>query len=98
MWLLEGVTGSGKTEIYLQYIEEILKKGKQVLVLVPEIGLTPQTVRRFQARFNVEIDVLHSNLNDTQRLKCLGASKNRTECSCDWYEIRAFHQFFQISA
>ena len=68
MWLLEGVTGSGKTEIYLQYIEEVLKKGKQVLVLVPEIGLTPQTVRRFQARFNVEIDVLHSNLNDTQRL------------------------------
>ena len=68
VWLLEGVTSSGKTEIYLQYIEEVLKKGKQVLVLVPEIGLTPQTVRRFQARFNVEIDVLHSNLNDTQRL------------------------------
>ena len=68
VWLLEGVTGSGKTEIYLQYIEEVLKEGKQVLVLVPEIGLTPQTVRRFQARFNVEIDVLHSNLNDTQRL------------------------------
>ena len=68
VWLLEGVTGSGKTEIYLQYIEEVLKKGKQVLVLVPEIGLTPQTVRRFEARFNVEIDVLHSNLNDTQRL------------------------------
>ncbi|OLV29508.1 primosomal protein N' [Haemophilus parainfluenzae] len=68
VWLLEGVTGSGKTEIYLQYIEEVLKKGKQILVLVPEIGLTPQTVRRFQARFNVEIDVLHSNLNDTQRL------------------------------
>ena len=68
VWLLEGVTGSGKTEIYLQYIEEVLKKGKQVLVLVPEIGLTPQTVRRFQARFNVEIDVLHSNLNDSQRL------------------------------
>ena len=68
VWLLERVTGSGKTQIYLQYIEEVLKKGKQVLVLVPEIGLTPQTVRRFQARFNVEIDVLHSNLNDTQRL------------------------------
>lgn len=62
------MTGSGKTEIYLQYIEEILKSGKQVLVLVPEIGLTPQTVQRFKARFNVEIDVLHSNLTDTQRL------------------------------
>lgn len=68
-WLLEGVTGSGKTEIYLQFIEEILKKGKQILVLVPEIGLTPQTVQRFRERFNVEIDVLHSNLNDGQRLR-----------------------------
>lgn len=68
-WLLDGVTGSGKTEIYLQLIEETLKKGKQVLVLVPEIGLTPQTVQRFQARFNVPIDALHSNLNDTQRLQ-----------------------------
>lgn len=68
-WLLEGVTGSGKTEIYLQFIEEILKKGKQVLVLVPEIGLTPQTVQRFRERFNVEIDVLHSNVNDNQRLR-----------------------------
>ncbi|HBO39460.1 MAG TPA: primosomal protein N' [Pasteurellaceae bacterium] len=68
-WLLDGVTGSGKTEIYLQLIEETLKKDQQVLVLVPEIGLTPQTVQRFQARFNMEIDVLHSNLNDTQRLQ-----------------------------
>ena len=68
-WLLEGVTGSGKTEIYLQLIEEILKKGRQVLVLIPEIGLTPQTVQRFQARFNVIIDVLHSHLNDNQRLQ-----------------------------
>lgn len=69
VWLIDGVTGSGKTEIYLQSIEETLKKGKQVLVLVPEIGLTPQTVQRFKARFNVEIDILHSNLNDTQRLQ-----------------------------
>lgn len=67
-WLLDGVTGSGKTEIYLQFIEEVLKKGQQVLVLVPEIGLTPQTVQRFRMRFNVVIDVLHSNVNDTQRL------------------------------
>ncbi|WP_455647885.1 primosomal protein N' [Lonepinella koalarum] len=67
-FLLDGVTGSGKTEIYLQLIEETLKKDKQVLVLVPEIGLTPQTVQRFQSRFNAQIDVLHSNLNDTQRL------------------------------
>lgn len=68
-WLLDGITGSGKTEIYLQLIEEILKRGQQILVLVPEIGLTPQTVQRFQKRFNVRIDVLHSNLNDSQRLQ-----------------------------
>ncbi|ARU65132.1 primosomal protein N' [Histophilus somni] len=75
-WLLEGVTGSGKTEIYLQFIEEILQQEKQILVLVSEIGLTPQTVQRFQARFNIEIDVLHSNLNDNQRLKVWQRSKN----------------------
>lgn len=62
------MTGSGKTEVYLQVIEEVLKRGEQVLVLVPEIGLTPQTVQRFKARFNVEIDVLHSNMNETERL------------------------------
>lgn len=76
VWLIDGVTGSGKTEIYLQAIEETLKKGQQVLVLVPEIGLTPQTVQRFQARFNVEIDVLHSNLNDTQRLRAWQRAKS----------------------
>ncbi|QLB13785.1 replication restart DNA helicase PriA [Bisgaardia hudsonensis] len=76
VWLIDGVTGSGKTEIYLQHIEEILKKGQQVLVLVPEIGLTPQTVQRFRSRFNVEIDVLHSNLNDTQRLQVWQRAKN----------------------
>ncbi|WP_373099240.1 MULTISPECIES: primosomal protein N' [Pasteurellaceae] len=68
-WLLDGVTGSGKTEIYLQFIEAVLEKGRQVLVLVPEIGLTPQTVQRFKARFQVAIDVLHSDVNDTQRLQ-----------------------------
>lgn len=68
-WLINGITGSGKTEIYLQLIENILQQGKQVLVLVPEIGLTPQTVQRFQSRFNVPIEVLHSNLNDSQRLQ-----------------------------
>ncbi|UXN35235.1 primosomal protein N' [Avibacterium paragallinarum] len=76
VWLIDGVTGSGKTEIYLQTIEETLKKGQQVLVLVPEIGLTPQTVQRFKARFNVEIDVLHSNLNDTQRLQAWQRAKS----------------------
>lgn len=68
VFLLNGVTGSGKTEVYLQAIETVLMRGQQVLVLVPEIGLTPQTIARFQARFNVEIDALHSNLTESQRL------------------------------
>ena len=66
--LLEGVTGSGKTEVYLQLIEETLRQGKQALLMVPEIGLTPQTLRRFQARFGVPVVTLHSNLNDRERL------------------------------
>lgn len=67
-FLLDGVTGSGKTEVYLQLIEPLLTARQQVLVLVPEIGLTPQLVERFQRRFGVTIAVLHSGLNDTQRL------------------------------
>lgn len=67
--LLEGVTGSGKTEVYLQLISKALATGKQVLVLVPEIGLTPQTVGRFRARFNVPVALLHSGLNDRERLQ-----------------------------
>lgn len=68
-FLLEGVTGSGKTEVYLQAIESVLLKGKQVLVLVPEIGLTPQTVFRFKHRFGIEVGILHSALNDNERLQ-----------------------------
>lgn len=65
--LLHGVTGSGKTEIYLRMIEAALKQGKQALVLVPEIGLTPQTINRFRNRFNTEISVMHSGLTDRER-------------------------------
>lgn len=67
-FLLDGVTGSGKTEVYLQCIEHVLHQNKAALILVPEIGLTPQTVARFKQRFNVPIAVLHSGLTDTQRL------------------------------
>ncbi len=67
-FLLDGVTGSGKTEVYLNVLEHILSQGKQALVLVPEIGLTPQTIHRFRQRFNVPIDILHSGLNDSERL------------------------------
>lgn len=68
-YLLDGLTGSGKTEVYLQIMHEILKQGKQVLVLVPEIGLTPQTISRFQSRFHCHIALLHSGLTDAKRLQ-----------------------------
>ncbi len=67
-FLLEGVTGSGKTEVYLQVLEDILLTGKQVLILVPEIGLTPQTVKRFTNRFGIEVAVLHSQVTNKERL------------------------------
>ena len=98
VWLLDGVTGSGKTEIYLQYIEEILKSGKQVLVLVPEIGLTPQTVQRFKARFNVEIDVLHSNLTDTQRLYVWDRARSGQSAIVIGTRSALFTQFSNLGA
>ncbi len=65
--LLHGVTGSGKTEIYMRAIELALSRGQQAVVLVPEIALTPQTVRRFAARFPGRVAVLHSRLSDGER-------------------------------
>lgn len=67
-FLLDGVTGSGKTEVYLQVIAEVLEQSRQALVLVPEISLTPQTIIRFRKRFQCRIAVLHSGLTDTERL------------------------------
>jgi primosomal protein N' (replication factor Y) (superfamily II helicase) len=68
-YLLEGVTGSGKTEIYLQAIEQVLRYQRQALVLIPEISLTPQTEKRFRDRFNVPIVTIHSGMTDKQRLE-----------------------------
>jgi primosomal protein N' (replication factor Y) len=65
-FLLHGVTGSGKTEIYLRAIEEVVRQGKEALVLVPEISLTPQTISRFRGRCG-EVAVLHSHLGDAER-------------------------------
>ncbi len=73
--LLDGVTGSGKTEVYLRVIAEVLRRGRQALVLVPEIALTPQTLARFRGRFGAAA-TLHSGMLDAQRfdtwLKCAG--------------------------
>ncbi len=66
-YLLHGVTGSGKTEIYLRAAAEILARGRQVLMLVPEIAMTPQTVRRFMARFPNQVGLYHSKLSDGER-------------------------------
>ena len=67
-FLLEGVTGSGKTAVYLQIIDRVIANKKQALILVPEIGLTPQLVQRFEAHLNVPVAVMHSGMNDSQRL------------------------------
>lgn len=66
-FLLEGVTGSGKTEIYMRTIEQVLEKNQQALVLVPEIGLTPQMFKRLEERFNVPIAMLHSSVSPKKR-------------------------------
>ena len=78
VFLLEGITGSGKTEVYLQIIDKILQDGKQILVLLPEIGLTPQTIARFCARFEVPIVALHSHLKESERYQawCKAQSGN----------------------
>lgn len=64
--LLHGVTGSGKTEVYIRAIREVVSYGRQAIVLVPEISLTPQTIRRFRSRFN-SVAVLHSHMSDSER-------------------------------
>ncbi len=76
VWLLEGVTGSGKTEVYLSLAEVVLAAGRQVLVLVPEIALTPQLIARFRQRLGVEPAVLHSGLTDTARLQAWSAVRS----------------------
>ncbi|UVE18253.1 primosomal protein N' [Pseudomonas sp. LS44] len=75
-FLLAGVTGSGKTEVYLQLIRETLEAGKQALVLIPEINLGPQTLARFEKRFNARIALLHSNVNDRERLDAWLAARD----------------------
>lgn len=66
-FLLQGVTGSGKTEIYLRAVQECLQRGRQAIILVPEIAITPQTIRRFLARFPGQVGILHSRLSPGER-------------------------------
>ncbi len=75
-FLLAGVTGSGKTEVYLQLIRQTLEAGKQALVLIPEINLGPQTLARFERRFNARIALLHSAVNDRERLDAWLAARD----------------------
>lgn len=66
-FLLFGVTGSGKTEIFLQLVEEVIRKGKEAIILVPEISLTPQTIERFSGRFKEKIAIIHSKLTPKEK-------------------------------
>ena len=75
-FVIDGVTGSGKTEVYLGRMKDVLEDGRQVLVLVPEIGLTPQLVSRLQERLGIEPALLHSALSDLQRLASWRAARN----------------------
>lgn len=74
-YLLKGVTGSGKTEVYMRLVEEILKQGKSAVVLVPEIALTPQMIERFKGRFGEDVALFHSRLSDGERFD-------------EWYRIK----------
>ena len=75
-YLLFGVTGSGKTEVYMEMIENVVSKGRQVIVLIPEISLTYQTVMRFYKRFNDRVSTLHSKLSDGERYDQFERAKN----------------------
>ena len=77
-YLLQGVTGSGKTEVYLHIISTVLCAGKQVLMLVPEIGLTPQLLDRVHKRYNVPMAVIHSHISDGKRAQAWQLAKDNT--------------------
>lgn len=76
VFLLDGVTGSGKTEVYLQRVQDMLQQNRQVLILVPEIGLTPQLVARLRERLGIEPALLHSGLSDIERLAAWRAARS----------------------
>ena len=75
-FLLDGVTGSGKTEVYMRAMAQQLSLGRQCLVLIPEIGLTPQTIARFTERFRCPVVALHSSLNESERLSAWARARD----------------------
>ena len=77
-FVLDGVTGSGKTEVYLRVIEGVVARGRQALVLIPEIGLTPQLLARFHARLSGRVAALHSGLSDGERLSSWTQARDGT--------------------
>jgi primosomal protein N' (replication factor Y) len=80
VYLLNGITGSGKTEVYIRVIQQVIQQNLQALILVPEINLTPQMIARFHQRFNVPVVVLHSKINNYERLAAwLLAKENRVK-------------------
>lgn len=74
-FLIKGVTGSGKTEVYMRLVEDVLNQGKSAIVLVPEISLTPQMIERFKGRFGEDVALFHSKLNDGERFD-------------EWYRVK----------
>ncbi|NKB36486.1 MAG: primosomal protein N' [Gammaproteobacteria bacterium] len=78
VFLLDGVTGSGKTEVYIELIKKVVKSGKQVLILSPEIGLTPQLIERIQNRVSARMAVLHSGLSSSERMQAWLQARNGT--------------------
>ena len=77
-FILDGVTGSGKTEVYLRLMQDLIADNKQILVLVPEIGLTPQLVSRLQNRLGIQPAILHSGLTDMERLRAWRQARSGT--------------------
>ena len=91
--LIHGVTGSGKTEVYMELIKSVLREGKQAIVLIPEIALTFQTVLRFYNHFGERVSILNSRMSPGERSDQFGTGKTRTFGCHDRTEICIVHTF-----
>ena len=93
--LIEGVTGSGKTQVYMKLIEKTISQGKEAIVLIPEIALTYQTVRRFYARFGDKVSVINSRQSQGERYDQLRRAKRGEIQSNDWSQISIVYSVCQ---